>query len=109
MHMRYLMRFEASMEAGGRVDRSTGGAGVAIGRILELVKPETFYVSVFRRELFMIVNSNDPAMLTEAAHVVQLVAGTNLEVTPIMTGEEAMAILPKALGNALDLAKSLGL
>jgi hypothetical protein len=48
-------------------------------------------------------------MLTEAAHAVQLVAGANLEVTPIMTGEEAMAILPKALGNALATAKSLGL
>jgi hypothetical protein len=107
--MRYLMRFEASMEAGGRVDRSTGGAGAAIGKILNLLKPETFYVSVFRREMFMIVNSNDPALLAEAAHAVQLVAGANLEVTPIMTGEEAMAILPKALGHALDLAKSLGL
>jgi len=59
--------------------------------------------------MFMIVNSHDPAMLAEAAHAVQLVAGANLEVTPIMTGEEAMAILPKALGNALDMAKSLGL
>ena len=107
--MRYLMRFEASSEAGGRVDRSAGGAGSAIGRILELLKPETFYVSVFKRELIMIVNSNDLALLTEAAHVVQLVAGANLEVTPILTGEEAMAILPKALGKALDTAKSLGL
>ena len=107
--MRYLMRFEASSEAGGRVDRSAGGAGAAIGRILELLKPETFYVSVFKRELIMIVNSNDLALLTEAAHVVQLVAGANLEVTPILTGEEAMAILPKALGNALATAKSLGL
>jgi hypothetical protein len=103
------MRFEDSSEAGGRVDRSAGGAGAAIGRILELLKPETFYVSVFKRELIMIVNSNDLALLTEAAHVVQLVAGANLEVTPILTGEEAMAILPKALGKALDTAKSLGL
>jgi hypothetical protein len=107
--MRYLIRFEASMEAGGKVDRSTGGAGAAIGKILDLLKPETFYVSVFKREMFMIVNSNDPALLAEAAHAVQLVAGANLEVTPIMTGEEAMAILPKALGKALDIAKSLGL
>jgi hypothetical protein len=109
MNMRYLIRFEASIEAGGKVDRSTGGAGAAIGKILDLLKPETFYVSVFKREMFMIVNSNDPALLAEAAHAVQLVAGANLEVTPIMTGAEAMAILPKALGNALDLAKSLGL
>ena len=107
--MRYLIRFEASIEAGGRVDRSAGGAGATIGKILELLKPETFYVSVFKREIFMIVNSNDPAMLAEAAHVVQLVAGANLDVTPIMTGEDAMAILPKALRNAIDIAKSLGL
>ena len=107
--MRYLIRFEASMEAGGKVDRSPGGAGATIGKILDLLKPETFYVSVFKREMFMIVNSNDPALLAEAAHAVQLVAGANLEVTPIMTGAEAMAILQKALGNALDLAKSLGL
>ena len=108
-NMRYLIRFEASIEAGGRVDRSTGGAGAAIGRILDLLKPEAFYVSVFKRELFMIVNSNDAAMLSEAAHAVQLVAGANPEVTPIMTSEEAMSVLPKAIGNAVGMAKSLGL
>ena len=107
--MRYLIRFEASMEAGGKVDRSPGGAGAAIGRILDLLKPESFYVSVFKRELFMIVNNNDAALLAEAAHAVELIAGANLDVTPILTGEEAMTILPKALGNALATAKSLGL
>jgi len=107
--MRYLMRFEASMDAGNKVDRSPGGAGAAIGRILELLKPETFYVSVFKRELFMIVNSDDPAMLAEAAHAVQMVAGANLEVTPILTSQEAMPILPKAIGRAIDMTKALGL
>ena len=107
--MRYMVRFEASIEGGGKVDRSAGGAGPAIGRILELLKPETFYVSVFKREIFMIVNSDDPAMLSEAAHAIQLVAGANPEVTPIMTGDEAMAILPKAIANAVNTAKALGL
>ena len=106
--MRYIIRFEASIEAGGKIDRSTAGAGGAIGRILDLLKPETFYVSVFKRELFMIVNSDDPAMLSEAAHVIQLVAGANPEIIPIMTAEEAMAVLPKAIANAVATAKALG-
>ena len=107
--MRYMIRFQASIESGARVDRSAGGAGPAIGKILELLKPEAFYVSVFKRELFMVVDSDDPAMLSEAAHVIQLVAGTNPEVTPIMTGDETMAVLPKAVANAVATAKALGL
>lgn len=35
--MRYMIRFEASIDAGGRVDRSAGGAGAAIGKILEML------------------------------------------------------------------------
>jgi hypothetical protein len=107
--MRYLIRFEASIEAGGKVDRSASGAGAAIGKILDLLKPEAFYVSVFRRELFMIVNNDDPAILSEAAHLIQLVGGSNPEVTPIMTGEQTMAILPKAIANAVKTASALGL
>ena len=70
------------------------GLAAAIGSILELARPETFYVSVFRRELFVIVNTEDAAMLSELAHAVQLVAGCNPEVTPIMTSEEAMGCCP---------------
>ena len=107
--MRYMIRFEASIEAGNKVDRSPGGPGAAIGSILGLLKPEAFYVSVFKREIFMIINSDSAAMLSEAAHLIQLVAGCNPEVTPIMTSEEAMALLPVAVPNAVNTTKSLGL
>ena len=107
--MRYLLRFEATVEAGNRIDRSPGGAGAAIGKILELLKPETFFVSVFKREIFMIVNTDDAAVLSEAAHLVLMVAGTNFEVTPITTAEETMAFLPGAIGNAVKATAALGL
>lgn len=107
--MRYLVRFEASNEAGGRIDRSAGGAEAAIGRILELLKPETFYVSVFRRELFMIVNTDDLAVLSEAAHLIQLAAGTSPEVTPIMTANEAMTILAPTIKSAVKTVQTMGL
>lgn len=107
--MRYMVRFEASIEAGGKIDRSAAGAGGAIGKILELLKPEVFYVSVFKRELFLVVNSDDPAVLSEAAHLIQLLAGSNPEVTPVMTGEETMKILPKAISNAVKTGATLGL
>ncbi len=107
--MRYMIRFEASIDAGGKVDRSGGGAGAAIGAILELLKPETFFVSVFKRELFMIVHTDDPAMLSEAAHLIQLVAGANPEVTPILTAEQAMGVLPDAVGRAVKKTAALGL
>lgn len=107
--MRYLLRFEASLEAGAKVDQSAGGAGAAIGAILDLLKPESFYVSVFKRELFLIVNSDDAAVLSEAAHAIQLVAGGNPEVTPIMTADETMAILPNAVQRAVATYQRLGL
>lgn len=107
--MRYLLHFEATNEAGGRIDRSAGGAGAAIGRILDLLKPETFYVSVFRRELFIIVDTDDLAMLSEAAHLIQLVAGTSPDVTPVMTGNEAMVILQPTIESAVKSATAMGL
>lgn len=107
--MRYLLSFEASLEAGSRIDRSAGGADGAIAKILEAIKPETFYVSVFKRQMFCIVNTDDVARLSEAAHVVHLVTGCNLEVIPIMSSEDAMAILPGAVGRAVKTAADLGL
>jgi hypothetical protein len=104
--MRYMLRFEASIEAGDKVDTSSGAAA-GIGTILELLKPEAFWVSIFKRELFMVVNTDDTALLSEAAHVVLLVAGTNMEVTPIMTGEEAMGVLPAAIQRAVETAKKI--
>jgi hypothetical protein len=103
-----MVRLEASLEQGANVDRSPGGAGTAIGKVLELLKPETFYVSVFKRELFMVVNTEDVALLSEAAHAIQLIAGCNPEVTPIMTGDEAMMILPQAVASATKTAEALG-
>jgi hypothetical protein len=97
-----MIRWEASIEAGGRIDRSKDGAGPAIGRVLDLLKPEAFYVSVFKREMFMVVNCDDPA------HLIFLVAGTNPEVTAIMTGEQAMTHLPKAIANAASATAALG-
>jgi hypothetical protein len=107
--MRYMVRFEVSIEAGSKIDRSNGGADPVIGKLLELLKPETFYVSIFKRELFVIVNTEDTALLSEAAHLIHLIGGTNAEVTPIMTPNETMAILPGAIGNAVKTAVSLGL
>ena len=107
--MRYMIRFEATNEAGARVDRSAGGAGAAIGKILELLKPEVFFSSMFKRELFMVVNTEDAGLLAEAAHLIQLVAGANPEVTPILTAAETMATLPDAVARAVKTTTALGL
>jgi hypothetical protein len=106
--MRYMIRFEVTAAAGEKIDRSAG-PGQAIGKLLELLKPEAFYVSVFKRELFIVVDNNDPAVLGEAAHIIQLIGGTSPEVTPVMSGEETMRVLPAAIQNAVNTVKGLGL
>ena len=106
--MRYMIRAEVSLEVGSKIDRSPRGAGPAIGQILALLKPETFYVSVFKREMFMVVDCDDPAVLSEAAHYLHLVFGCNPQVTPILKGEQTMAILPTAIANAAKAATSIG-
>jgi hypothetical protein len=107
--MRYMIRFEATAEAGTKVDHSPGGPGAAIGKILEIFKPESVYVSVFKRELFMVVSSDDPALLSEGAHAIALIAGGVPEVTPVLTGDEATAVLPGAIATAVQAARELGL
>ncbi|HTM43746.1 MAG TPA: DUF3303 family protein [Polyangiaceae bacterium] len=106
--MRYLIRFEASLEAGSKIDRRPGGPGPAIGTILELAKPETFFVSVTRRELYMVVNTDDAALLGEIVHVIMMIGDCNPEVTPVMTGDDAMKILPGVIERSSKAAAALG-
>ena len=44
----------------------------------------------------------------EAAHYLHLVFGCNPQVTPILNGEQTMAILPTAIANAAKAATSIG-
>lgn len=48
-------------------------------------------------------------MLSEAAHLIQLVAGTSPDVTPVMTGNEAMVILPPTIDSAVKATTAMGL
>jgi len=57
----------------------------------------------------MVVNTDDAGQLAEAAHLIQLVAGANPEVTPTLTASETMATLPDAVARALKTTTSLGL
>jgi hypothetical protein len=106
MAMRYLIKVAVTNAAGEKIDRSSGPAA-AIGAVLQCLKPETFYVSVFRREVFAIANSDDVAMLSEAAHMISLISGGDAEVTPIMTADEAMQILPAATQRAVKAVAAL--
>jgi hypothetical protein len=104
--MRYLIKVAVTNAAGEKIDRSSGPAA-AIGAVLKCLKPEMFYVSVFRREVFAIANSDDLAMLSEAAHMISLISGADAEVTPIMTADEAMQILPGATQHAVKAVAAL--
>jgi Domain of unknown function (DUF3303) len=104
--MRYLIKVAVTNAAGERIDRGAG-PGVGIGLVLQALKPETFYVSVFRREVFAIADCDDLAVLSEAAHMISLISGADPEVTPIMTADEAMKILPDATARAVKAVAAL--
>jgi hypothetical protein len=47
-------------------------------------------------------------MLSEAAHMISLISGADAEVTPIMTADEAMQVLPSATQHAVKAVAALG-
>jgi hypothetical protein len=57
----------------------------------------------------MVVNTDDPALLGEIAHLMMLVADAKPEITPVMNGEQAMQILPGVIERAVKSASALGL
>ena len=62
--MRYLVQFEASLD-GGRGAEQRGTVAPTIGRLVELTRPECFYITPTRRAGWFVAEVEDAARLGE--------------------------------------------
>lgn len=94
--MRYLVEIEPTNDAANKLDAGPGGPGPLFGYIAERWKPEAFYLRADRRVALWVIDFPDVASMVELTHVALARAGAAPRLTPVMTGAEGAAIIPKA-------------
>jgi len=93
--MLYLVDAPASMERGDTIDAGEG-PGPMFAKIVERFHPEAFYGNPSRRQIFLVVNLETPAQMTELMYILTWFVGTTPTFTPVMRPE----IYAEASANA---------
>jgi hypothetical protein len=93
--MLYLVELHPTIEVGDRVDAGEG-PGPMIAKITERFRPQAFYGNPTRRQGFMIVELETPAMMAELMYVLTWWLKTEPVFTPLMAPE----IYAEAIANA---------
>lgn len=94
--MRFLVQVEAEWSAANKLDSGPGGPGPLFGYVAERFKPETFVVEAGRRAAWWVIDFPTAEALTEFTHVCVARVGAYPTLRPVMTGQEAAAIIPRA-------------
>lgn len=97
--MRYLFEMTATLERGNEID-AKGGPGPIFGYIMERFKPEAFYVSALRRQLWLVVDLATMAQVHELMQIAGQAVGAGPKITPVMLGSEAAQVIQEASENA---------
>lgn len=96
--MLYLVEAHASIERGNAIDAGEG-PGSMFAKVAERFRPEAFYGSPSRRQVFMVVDLDTPAKMAELMYVLTWFAGTEPTLTPVMR--------PEIYGEAIRNAKRI--
>ena len=96
--MLYLVETNASIERGNTIDAGPG-PGPQFAKIVERFRPQAIYGNPFRRQIFLIVDLDTPATMTELMYVLTWFTGTEPTFTPIMP--------PEVYGQAIEAAKRI--
>lgn len=98
--MRYLVSVEPEFQAGNKLDHGPNGPGPLFGYIAERFRPEHFWICADRRKAIWVIDFDSNAAMAEFLHVAIARAGATPELQPLLTPEEGMQVLPKAIAAA---------
>lgn len=100
--MKYLFHGTPTVEAATRIE-AEGGPRALFNYLNERLKPEAFYVSALRREVWLVADVDDPAILTEVLLAVSRKIGNEPTIVPVHTLKDFGGIVGKAIENAKKL------
>jgi hypothetical protein len=94
--MKYLVHITASVEQGNAIE-SSGGPGPLFGWLVERLKPEAAWGTPTSRQVYMVVDYNDPSTIAETMLAVSKVCGKEPTFTPVYPLAEFGGIVQKAM------------
>jgi len=98
--MRQLVHIRPTFERANQIDEK-GGPGPLFRYLAERFKPEAIYVSAVHREGWFVVDLDTPAKQREFTQIAINACGAEPNyLGPVMTGQEAAAIIPEAVQQA---------
>jgi len=100
--MRYLIRFQATVEAGVKLDQA-GGPQQLFSYITERYRPECFYVNPSQRECYLVADIADVSDMTEMMLVVSRKCGKHPDFIPVATLND----FNKTAQNVFETAKKI--
>jgi hypothetical protein len=85
--MRYMVHIEIPPGAGNRLDFEGGGPGAILEYLTDRFTPEAFYVSTFRRAVWMVIDL-DEAKASELMLTISKKFGCYPMYTPVIPGPD---------------------
>ena len=98
--MKYMVELCVDAQTGNELEAKPGGPGPVIGRVLGRFKPEVVYMTTTERKIYMVVNLEDPASVTELMIAGAKIAGSYPKFTPVIAGDDFGEVVSKALPAA---------
>jgi hypothetical protein len=95
-----MVHIEISPEAGNKLDFEEGGLGAILKYLVDRFTPEAFYVSTFRRSIWMFIDL-DEATAADLTLTVSKKFGTYPLYTPVVPGPE----VAKLAAASIEFAK----
>ena len=98
--MKYLVEIAIRPEIGNKLEKKDPGA--LFGRLFERFKPETVYMAVSARDVFMVADL-EPTDLAELMIIGANMSGDHPKFTPVVPGNEFGDMLGKAMPSAMKI------
>jgi len=90
--MKFHVTIEVTPAQGTKMDALPGGPGPMIGHLVQRFRPESFYVALDRRAMFLVIDFPGEKEMGEFMAYVSSRWDTYPEMTPVVAGSEFGAI-----------------
>ena len=99
--MRYVVHVEVPVELGNRMEKE-GDPFQKLAPLLERFKPQAVYLGMAKRELFLVVNLDQPFDLGELTVSIAQMMGVYPTVHPVLALEDMQTLDPTEMNAMME-------
>ena len=101
--MKYMVELSVDAQTGNELEAQPGGPGPVVGRLLDRFKPESVYMTMTERKIYMVVDLDDAVSTAELMIAGAKLSGSYPKFTPVISGSD----FPEVVGPAIEGANSV--